>query len=612
MRLTIRLVGQSVVLLFVFSVSRSPAATEPAGAAIYRTHCAQCHDAEGLSRVPHRSALVQLSPAFIRNALDSGVMKQQGSALTAQERSEVASWLSVAGTPSGLEISKSNSCPAGKVMPPNSGPGWTNWGAGLANERYQPDSGLTVETIPHLKLRWAFGVADAKVMRSQPVAYQGRVYLGTDSGLVVSVDAKTGCTYWSTQLKNVRSGLTIGKAGSTEALFFGDVNGVAHALNLATGKELWQTKVTDHPVGFITGTPAYANGRLYVPLSSYEEAVVLAPNYRCCTFRGSLSSLDSATGKLIWQSHTIEEQAAPRGQTNAGADVFGPSGAPIWSSPTLDPVHHAIYVTTGDNYSDPATKTSDAVLALDIETGKQLWSKQFTGGDVYNFACGKPGVGACKNGIGPDFDFGSSPVLVTMASGKRCLLLGQKSGMIYAIDPDDKGAVLWQQRVGRGGALGGVQWGPATDTNLFYVAVSDVVFKKGKDPRELTLDGAIGGGLSAYSVSSGKLVWKAAPPVCGDRDHCSPAQSAAVSAITGAVFSGSLDGHIRAYSSASGAVLWDFDTERSFNTVNHVPGEGGSLDVAGPVVAGGMIFVNSGYSQYGGKAGNVLLAFDSE
>ncbi|MDQ2946200.1 MAG: PQQ-binding-like beta-propeller repeat protein, partial [Acidobacteriota bacterium] len=548
----------------------------------------------------------------IRKALDSGVMKQQGSALTAQERMDVANWLSGVSSASQPEISKSNSCPAGKAPSADSRPGWANWGAGLANQRYQPNSGLTVETIPHLKLRWAFGVANTKLMRSQPVVYHGRVYLGTDGDLVVALDAKTGCSYWSTQVKNVRSGLTIGKAGETEALFFGDVTGVARALDLATGKELWQTKVTDHPVGFITGTPAYAEGRLYVPLASYEEAVVPAPNYHCCTFRGSLSSLDSATGKVVWQSHTIQEQAVPQGKSKAGADVLGPSGAPIWSSPTLDPVHHAIYVTTGDNYSDPATTTSDAVLALDLETGKQLWSKQFTKSDVYNFGCLKPGEGACKNGNGPDFDFGSSPILVNLPSGKRELLLGQKSGMVYAIDPDREGAVLWEERAGRGGALGGIEWGPATDGNLFFVAVSDIAFQHGHDATQLTVDPKIGGGLLAFSASSGKLAWKATPPICGDRSFCSPAQSAAVSAIAGAVFSGSLDGHLRAYSSTDGAVLWDFDTERSFETVNHVSAEGGSLDVGGPVVAGGMVFVNSGYPQYGGQAGNVLLAFDSE
>ncbi len=588
---------------------RGMEAQEAPGAVVYRAHCAQCHDASGPVRVPSRSALAQLSADAIKAALDSGVMKQQGAGLTPQQRTQVAEWLSSVSGRSNSQAAASNACASGRGRPDESGPDWTNWGAGPGNERYQPDSRLTAENIPRLELRWAYGIANAKLMRSQPVAYRGRIYLGTENGSVMALDEKTGCTYWSTELKNVRSGLVIGKAGETEALFFGDVTGVAHALDLATGRELWQTRVADHPVAFITGTPAYADGRLYVTLSSYEEAAALAPGYRCCTFRGSLSALDTSTGKVIWKSYTIQEEPSAHGKTKAGVDALGPSGAAIWSSPTIDSARNAIYVTTGDNYSDPATATSDAVLALDLKTGKQLWSKQFSSGDVYNFGCFKPGEGACKNGNGPDFDFGASPILVTLPSGKRCLLLAQKSGMIYAVDPDAEGQILWQERAARGGALGGIEWGPATDSNLFFVPISDVALHVDKGTGRLTLDAKTGGGLAAFSVSSGKLAWKAPPAECGDRPLCSPAQSAAITAVRGAVFSGSLDGHIRAYSSASGAVIWDYDTERSFDTVNHVPAAGGSLDVSGPVVAGGMVFISSGYPQYGGKPGNVLLAF---
>ncbi len=188
-------------------------------------------------------------------------------------------------------------------------------------------------------------------------------------------------------------------------------------------------------------------------------------------------------------------------------------------------------------------------------------------------------------------------------------MLGQKSGMIYAIDPDAQGKLLWQQRAGRGGALGGIEWGLVTDGETLFVALSDIAFKQSGGPAKLMIDSKAGGGLAAYRADSGQLVWKAPAPDCGDRQPCSPAQSAPVSAMPGVVFSGSLDGHVRAYSATDGHVTWDFDTERSFDTVNHVPAAGGSVDVAGPVIAEGMVFVSSGYSQYGGKGGNVLLAF---
>ena len=534
-------------------------------------------------------------------ALTSGVMRQQGAGLSGQQIKDVSEWL---GTPA-QESTTANACPESASLSKGKTTGWTTWGVTPENWRYQKDGGLPSQALAHLELKWAYGAAGVKFMRSQPVVYQGRVYLGTDDGTVSALDAKTGCTFWSSKVKNVRSGLAIGRAANEEALFFGDVTGVLHALALRSGKELWQSKIADHPAAFITGAPTYHEGRLYVPLASYEEVSVIAPNYPCCTFRGSLSSLDSATGKTLWQTHTIAETPGIHGKTKDGRDILGPSGAAIWSSPTIDTKKRVVYVTTGDNYSDPPSETSDAVLALDRASGKIRWSRQFTRPDVFNLACGKPGEGSC----GPDFDFGAPPVLVSLSSGQRALLLGQKSGMIYAVDPDAQGKLLWQQRAGRGGALGGVEWGLATNGQSVFVALSDIAFKQAGGPGKLMIDPKIGGGLAAFRVDSGQLLWKAPAPDCGDRQPCSPAQSAPVSAMPGVVFSGSLDGHVRAYSASDGKVMWDYDTERSFDTVNHASAEGGSIDVAGPVIAGRMMFVSSGYSQYGGKGGNVLLAF---
>ncbi len=425
-------------------------------------------------------------------------------------------------------------------------------------------------------------------MRSQPAVYKGVVYLGAEHGPLVALDAATGCLRWSAPVKGVRSAISIGQAAGVDALFYGDATGTVHAVALSDGRELWNRKIADHPTAIITGASAYHDGRLYVPLASYEEVAVLSPGYHCCTFRGSVTALDTTAGTVLWQSHTIDPG---RG-----------SGAAVWSAPTLDPAHHALYVTTGDNYSEPATNTSDAVLAFNLETGKRLWSRQFTEGDAYNVKA---------QGPGKDYDFGAPAILVSLADGKRALLLSEKSGMVYAVDPDAGGKLLWEARAGRGGALGGIEWGASSDGHAFYVPLSDVTIRVEGKPPKLILDSKAGGGLIAYDAGSGKVLWKAPPSsVCSpQRLLCSPAQSAPVSAISGAVFSGSLDGHLRAYSTTDGKVLWDFDTERSFDTVNHVPASGGSLDVAGPVIAAGMVFVESGYPQWGGKPGNVLLAF---
>jgi polyvinyl alcohol dehydrogenase (cytochrome) len=358
----------------------------------------------------------------------------------------------------------------------------------------------------------------------------------------------------------------------------------------------------------MTGTPVYFDGRLYIPVSSAEEAAALQPGYVCCTFRGSLIAADAATGKVFWKSYTIAQKPDRKVKNKSGTVLLGPSGAAVWSAPTIDARRGAVYVTTGDNYSDPTTATSDAVLAFDMKTGRLLWSKQMTAGDAMNLSCWQPGKANCPDSDGPDFDFGSPPILIA-----RALILSQKSGMVYAVDPSRRGAVLWQVRAGEGGIAGGIQWGPATDGRKVYVAVSDMKMRppterKPGGPR-YEIDPKVGGGLMALRLDDGAKVWHTPAPPCDDRSPCSPAQLAAVTAIPGVVFSGSMDGHIRAYSAEDGKIIWQFDTAREFKTVNGVAARGGSLDVSGAVVAGGMVYVNSGYMFLGGMPGNVLLAF---
>ena len=498
-----------------------------------------------------------------------------------------------------------NRCSPELKPPRANAPAWTGWGANAANWRYQiaRQAGITSADAPRLKLKWAFGIPNVRTVRSQPAIYAGRVYVGGMDGTVYSLNASSGCTFWATTGKPVRSGLVIGKAGSANAVFYGDAAGGVDALDAVSGKFLWRTQADDHPAATITGTPSYLDGRLYVPVSSGEEQARRRPDYECCTFRGSVVAIDAATGKVLWQTYMAAEKPAPHGTTKEGRTIFAPSGMAIWSSPTIDVAKGRIYVGTGDNYSEPGTETSDAVVALDLKTGELLWSAQFTKENIFKIECGTPPAANCGEPTVPEFDLGASPVLVLLPRGKRVLLLGQKSGMVYGVNPDAGGKLLWHQRAGVGGLLGGVQWGMATDGGTAYVAVSDLAFQgRGPDPTK-------GGGISAYRVSDGKLLWKTPPPGCGDRRPCSPAQSQAVTAIAGAVFSGSIDGHLRAYAAQGGKIIWDFDTARSFDAVNGVPAKGGSLDVGGPVVAGGMMFVVSGYPGFGAMPGNALLAF---
>ncbi len=382
------------------------------------------------------------------------------------------------------------------------------------------------------------------------------------------------------------------------------------ALNAQTGLQLWKVAVDDYPSARVTGAPRLYRGVLYVPVASRDEWFAADPGFECCKFRGSVTALDAATGKQIWKTYTISDPARAL-ERRKGVQTWGPSGVGVWNSPTIDEKLGLLYVGTGDNYSGPASPLSDSILALSLADGKIVWKKQLAAGDVFTANCMQQNKTSCAGEVGPDADFGASPILHTSADGKRLLLAAQKSGKVYALDPDQQGKVVWQTAFGKGGSLGGIQWGPAIDGEAVYVAISDLAFAP--DAGGAMPDPKIGGGLHAVQIATGEKLWSALPKPGGcERHGCSPAQSAAVTAIPGAVFSGSLDGHLRAYSSKDGAVIWDYDTVKNFATVNKVPGKGGSLDGPGPVIVDGMLFVNSGYAFFNGMPGNVLLAFSVE
>jgi polyvinyl alcohol dehydrogenase (cytochrome) len=397
--------------------------------------------------------------------------------------------------------------------------------------------------------------------------------------------------------------------GRQHALIFADLTGWVYALTAETGKILWKKRPDEHEASRLTATPLVLNGVVYIGAASWEETRATNPDYACCTFRGSLTAYRVRDGSQVWKTYMIDELPTETGRTSAGTARMGPSGAGIWSTPTFDQKRKLLYVSTGDNYSPPSSPMSDAIVALDQATGRIVWARQTVPGDVFNSACGVKGAN-CPDNAGPDYDFGSSSILVRTPAGRDLLLAGQKSGIVYALDPDQKGEIVWQTRVAKGGTTGGVQWGMASDGQRVYAATSDARFVTLAATRVLDLHE--GGGLTALRINDGSKAWYSPPIPCSVPDHCSPAQSAALTAIPGVVFSGSMDGHLRAYAAEDGKILWDMNTATEFKTVNSVSGKGGSIDGPGPVVVNGMLFVNSGYSRFGGQSGNVLLAFAPE
>ena len=490
---------------------------------------------------------------------------------------------------------------------------WLMYWGDYQSTHYSGLSQVNASNVHTLGTAWTYPMPGDAVLEATPLVADG-VMFTTQPGVVVALDARTGCTWWTANVgAEVRTAIGVATVGQRSIVFFGDSAGQVHALDSGSGAKVWTIRADEHPSARISGAPVFHKGRLYVPVASSEEAAAMQPGYRCCTFRGSVLALDAATGRTLWKRYTIAEPPVKTSTTKRGATTVGPSGAAVWSSPTIDVRRNALYVTTGDNYSDPVTETSDAVLALDLDSGKLLWSRQFTKGDAMNLSCWQPGKENCPDADGPDFDFGAPGMLVSFGQGRRALILGQKSGMAYAVDPDRKGALLWERRAAEGGVAGGIQWGMAADARRAYIAVSDMGIKPPEKrvpggPR-YEIDPGKGGGLLAVNLTDGKPVWRASAPRCDQRRPCSPAQIAPVTAAANAVFSAAIDGFVRAYSPVDGRVLWAFDTARDFQTVNGVPGRGGSIDVAGVVVADGMVFVMSGYNFLGGMPGNVLLAF---
>jgi polyvinyl alcohol dehydrogenase (cytochrome) len=604
-------------LAFVLIVCFAAPALAQDGAALYKEHCASCHNGS-IDRAPSLELLRAMTSQRILEVLEFGSMVSMTHGRTTAERRAMAEFASGKSFGERFTIEPAPKAMCRTTAPFSIDPGqpaWNGFGQNLSNTRFQQaNTGLSGADVPRLKLKWAFGLpGDVQSWAGLTVVGE-RVFTGSIAGNVYSLDARTGCVFWAFDAGSiVRTAVSVGRIGSGEparyAAYFGDARGNAYAVDANTGRLLWKVSVESHPSARLTGSPVLHRGRLFVPVSSSEEGAGSLPDYECCRFRGSVVALNAESGRQIWKSYTIPEEPRPVRRNTRGTQLWGPSGGAIWSSPVIDESRDALYVTTGNNYSDPPTATSDAFVAMDLGSGKILWSHQVTPNDAYVSACRLTDKTNCPQVNGPDFDFAASPILVSLPDGKRALVAGHKSGNVYAVDPDRQGARLWETRVGEGGSMGGVQWGSAADQQNVYVALSDLGRVMLTYTQFTDADRNRGGGMFALRLADGARVWHAPPVPCDARPRCSPAQSGAVSAVPGAAFSGSLDGHIRAYASDTGTMVWDFDTVREYETVNGVPARGGSLDGPGPVIAGGMMFVNSGYTVDGGIPGNVILAF---
>ncbi len=588
-------------LLFLSTTLR---ATPPTGEQLYQTRCAVCHTGS-VAEAPRFEALQLLSSDAIVTALQTGVMKTQGASLTPDERRLIADYIS--------KLPKTTTAISGQCVQPTTvrlaKPQISSWGMGLNNARYinTPDLKISAKNVGKLTLAWAFAFPDATRARAQPTIVGNTLFTASQHGLIYALDTQTGCIRWTFQADDeVRSAIVVGTdaKGFANRLYFSDFKATVYALDLNTRQLLWKRRVDDHAQATITGTLALHEGRLYVPVSSVEVIAAYTPTYACCTFRGSVVALNAGDGAVAWKTYMTDEPT-PQAKNTAGVQNYGPSGAPVWSSPTIDLKRGMLYVGTGENYTRPATRTSDAIVALSLKTGAIGWVQQTVSGDAWNAGCTPPLGPNCPDRHGPDYDFGAPPILVSRPGQPDRILAGQKSGKVFALDPDQQGAIVWQRQVGRGGIMGGVHWGMASDGQTLYVPINDhSVWPEDRDKPTQA-------GLHALDIADGSVRWsQLGVNRCGDvKWQCSPGLSAPVTLVPGLVLGGSLDGMLHAYNSTDGKVLWEYDTNRDFKAVNGVKGFGGTIDSAGPVVVGDQLFVNSGYAKFGEKAGNVLLAF---
>lgn len=591
------------------------AATAHPGQQVYERSCAGCHNNAQATRAPAFESLRTLSRSTVEYAITIGYMRIQAQHLSALERTQLLDWLSLGQATNDAWIAKAKCTSSEALVDTTAKPIVSTFGLSARNLRRQSaaDSGLRTQDFAQLELAWAFAFPQTPTMRSQPVIAGDTIFVASsDAGRLFALSAKSGCLKWMHESSvPLRSSLSYGEiAKGKPVIVAGDAVGAVVAIDAVTGKPVWRTDLRMHESNRITGTPVIHDGRVFAPLSAVEINYTRDDSYECCKAQGAVIALDLATGKKLWTGRTMPP-ATKQKKNRAGAQLWGPSGAPIWSTPAIDAKRNVLYVGTGENNSLPVTQTSDAIIAFDLNTGERKWVFQATARDAWNYAC--------RNGANCDFgdaavvldhDFGGSVMIVPRDDGRDLLVVGQKSGTVWALDPDNGGALIWSRRISRGGANGGIHWGTATDGVRVFAPMND----RNGPSDEFPLGGPA---LHALDLDTGKLVWsrKAEGDCSGDRKQRFSAcetrlgYSPAPLVIDGAVVQGSVDGILRVFDAASGRTLWTYDTMRKYDTVNGVSGNGGSLDAAPYVAANGTLFVTSGYSRFGESPGNVLLAF---
>ena len=650
-----------VSLVVAALVTEPVQAQSTSGGRLFEEHCAICHgNPDPATQAPDRQALRELTPEHTLESMTTGTMAALVPGLTEDERRTIAEWTSgrVLGSAAADISVMTNHCAPEPIGYPLASTNWNGWGPNIRNTRFQPASaaGLTPEQVGRLEVKWAFAFPNGNNGSASPVTVAGeRIYIGANTGQVYALNAETGCVYWSFGADAaVRSSVVIGPVtglpGVRYAAYFGDIRTNVYAVNAENGELLWKTKAEEHTVARITASPTLHAGRLFVSISSLEEIVGATLHYACCTFRGSVVAYDASTGEQLWKTYAIAAEPGPTRINSAGVQQWAPAGGAIWNPPVIDVDRGALYVGTGNGYTVPAAPETNAVLALDLDTGERLWVKQLTAFDSFLAFCysvrgdgqrflwpdalpdshGWDWEGSSvryvrhencgpSSPIGPDSDTDLQHVMLhTRPDGRTIIIGGQQNGRVFALDPDRQGELIWEVFPGqseRKNMWSGVTFGGAIVDDVAYMPINLLTPVGGPTDPDSDPVSAVGvhtpGGVAAIRLATGEVEWytptPTAPCIESDESECvSGGLNAAATAIPGVVFSGGVDGILRAYSTDSGQIIWEYNTAREYETVNGVAGRGGGLNGAGPAIVNGVLYVSSGSRSI---QGNVLLAF---
>ena len=581
------------------------------GNALYQENCATCHDGS-IEKAPAANWLEMLVPQALLRTINEGIMSEQASHLSEEEKIQIVEYIVRQDRKNFPKEAELNYCKSHDMnFDLREAPEPYGWGYNTSRFIPKKSGGIDSKNIKNLKLKWAFGFPYSQRARSQPLFAMGSIFVGSQSGDIYALDVKTGCVKWNfTASGEVRTGIIMDqwengkKPNKRPYIYFGDILANEYALDAQTGELIWKIKSDDHPNATRTATSAKFEDILFIPISGLEVIPAFDDKYECCTFRGGLLAVDSRTGKTLWRQYSIPVPAKYSGNTSVGTRMFGPSGAPIWTSPNVDKKRRYVYIGTGENYSTPADDSSDAIIAYNIDTGEEVWRRQTLAGDAWNLACMGKGKPNCPKEFGPDMDYSASSITIDLGD-RDILIAGQKSGYVYGIDPDT-GKILWSNPVSGGGTQGGIHFGMAAEGKTVYAPINDM---------QNTHDGKVWlnrkPGMHSLDAETGNIIWSnISDKECKDIDYnCDPGISAAVTAVPGAVIAGHLDGKIKVYDKENGNILWSYNTLRDFESISGSRAYGGSFSGSGPSIRNGYMAINSGYGIYNHMPGNVLLLF---